>query len=90
MEKEKKTLFGHKTPAMMQLSEQLESSLHNSPLVPEEKLALIMKLCVLLFRENKTDAAEMKVSDGRILKLTLEKHHLYCINVRYFLLIRMG
>ncbi|NRR67160.1 hypothetical protein FIN99_018585 [Yersinia pestis] len=73
MEKEKKTLFGHKTPAMMQLSEQLESSLHNSPLVPEEKLALIMKLCVLLLRENKTDAAEMKVSDGRILKLTLEK-----------------
>lgn len=73
MEKESRTLFGHKTPAMEKLVDQLEQALRDSPLVPEEKLALLMRICILLFRANKTDSAEMKVSDGRMLKLTLEK-----------------
>ena len=73
MEKETRTLFGHQTPAMAQLSDQLEKFLYDSPLAPEEKLALLMRQCILLFRVNKTDTAEMKVSDGRKLKLALEK-----------------
>lgn len=73
MEKESRTLFGHKTPAMERLVEQMEQALHDSPLAAEEKLALLMRICILLFRANKTDSAEMKVSDGRMLKLTLEK-----------------
>ncbi|CAI1616888.1 hypothetical protein [Serratia fonticola] len=44
MEKESRTLFGHKTPAMEQLVEQLEQALRDSPLAPEEKLALLMRI----------------------------------------------
>jgi hypothetical protein len=72
-DKEKRTLFGAQTPDMAQLSAQINNALTENPLSPEEKMALMMKQCILLFRIMKTDTAEMKVLDGRILKLTLEK-----------------
>ncbi|MGQ6550144.1 hypothetical protein ACUNEV_21775 [Serratia sp. IR-2025] len=72
-EKETRTFFGHQSPAMAELSEQISRSLSESPLAPEEKMALMMKRCISLFGIMKTDTAEMKVSDGRTLKLTREK-----------------
>ncbi|WP_254361369.1 hypothetical protein [Photorhabdus heterorhabditis] len=55
-----------------QLLQQLDNALVNSPIVSEEKLALMMMLCFQLMSSTETQALNMRASDGRILSLKLE------------------
>ncbi|GKW21927.1 hypothetical protein PEC302107_36560 [Pectobacterium araliae] len=62
----------NKEKRVIQLNEQLKSSLINSSLPPEEILALMMKLCLSLMQVTQSNLVEMKTSDGRKLSLKLE------------------
>ncbi|ETS31447.1 hypothetical protein PTE_02133 [Photorhabdus khanii NC19] len=55
-----------------QLLQQLSDVLVNSPLIPEEKLAMMMMLCFRLLSSTQASAIDMKISDGSILSLKLE------------------
>ncbi|MGS0628920.1 MULTISPECIES: hypothetical protein [Photorhabdus] len=54
------------------LLQQLDNALVNSPLVPDEKLALMMMLCFQLMSSTETHMINMRASDGRTLLLKLE------------------
>ncbi len=54
------------------LLQQLDNALVNSPVVSEEKLALMMMLCFQLMSSTETQALNMRASDGRTLSLKLE------------------
>ncbi|NHB94004.1 hypothetical protein [Photorhabdus cinerea] len=54
-----------------QLLQQLDNALVNSPLVSEEKLALMMMLCFQLMSSTETHMINMRASDGRTLSLQL-------------------
>jgi hypothetical protein len=56
--------------------------LTKNPLSHKEKMALMMKQYILLFRIMKTDTARMKVLDGRILTLTLEKTSQFSLMIK--------
>ncbi|BES86707.1 hypothetical protein PEC302110_38040 [Pectobacterium araliae] len=62
----------NKEKRVIQLNEQLKSSLINSSLPPEEILALMMKLCLSLMQVTQSNLVEMKTSDGQKLSLKLE------------------
>ncbi|EYU14614.1 MULTISPECIES: hypothetical protein [Photorhabdus] len=55
-----------------QLLQQLTDVLMNSPLIPEEKLAMMMMQCFQLLLSTQASAIDMKTSDGRVLSLKLE------------------
>ncbi|QHP80285.1 hypothetical protein EO763_10305 [Pectobacterium odoriferum] len=61
--------MGSKEELTTQLNEQLKSSLLNSPLPPEETLALMLRLCLSLMQITQSNLVEMKTSDGRKLSL---------------------
>ncbi|MBS9439303.1 hypothetical protein EAE91_19800 [Photorhabdus noenieputensis] len=55
-----------------ELLQQLSDVLVNSPLIPEEKLAMMMMQCFQLLLSTQACAIDMKISDGRVLSLKLE------------------